>query len=262
MTADEPRWALGAVTELLATAGARPLVVFLDYDGTLTPIVAHPEDAHLDEGGRAALAALAARVPVAVISGRDLADVRARVGLDELIYAGSHGFEIEGPGLSHEVAPEVRAELEQAADELRAELPAASGLVLEPKRYGVAVHWRMTDPAAVPGIRAVVDAVIAHRPRLRLYEGKKVFELQPDLPWDKGEAVTYLLEALAEQGVTPRGLYLGDDRTDEDAFRVLRGAGASIVVWDTPRATDAGFWLRDPDEVTELLRRLTRALGG
>jgi trehalose-phosphatase len=262
MSAAAPRWALESVAELLAGAGDRPLAVFLDYDGTLTPIVPHHRDAWLSEETRAAVAALARRVPVTVVSGRDLADVRARVGVAGVVYAGSHGLEIETPAGVHEVAPEARAALVAAARDLEAVLPREPGVLLEPKRHGVAVHWRMADPSVLPAVRHAVDSVLARHPSLRLYEGRKVLELQPDVVWDKGHAVRHLLQAAASEAVCPWALYVGDDRTDEDAFGALAADGTGIVVWDAPSATSAAWWLRDPAEVTELLRRLTAALGG
>ena len=257
-----PRWALGALPELLHGAGGRPLAVFLDFDGTLAPIVPHHADAVLALGAREAVAALARVVPVAVVSGRDLADVRARVGVDGVVYAGSHGLEIETPDGVHEVAPEARAVLAAATADLQAALPHESGVLLETKRYGVAVHWRMADPSVVPAVRRVVDAVLARSPSLRLYEGRKVLELQPDVVWDKGHAVRHLLQAAHTGAALPWAIYAGDDRTDEDAFRALGADGTGIVVWDTPRATSAAWWLRDPGEVTELLRRLSVSRGG
>jgi len=238
--------------------------VFLDYDGTLTPIVPHHRDAWLPPETRAVVAALARVAPVAVVSGRDLADVRARVGVDGVVYAGSHGLEIEGPDGVHEVAPQARTALASATAALSATLPKEPGVLLEPKRYGVAVHWRMADPSMLPAVRRAVEAVLVQHPSLRLYEGRKVLELQPDVVWDKGHAVRRLLTAARSDtaAATPWALYVGDDRTDEDAFRALGPDGAGIVVWETPRATSASYWLRDPGEVTELLRRITTSLGG
>jgi trehalose-phosphatase len=262
MTAAAPRWALESVPELLAGAGKRPLAVFLDYDGTLAPIVPHYDDAWLPEETRSAVAALARLVPVAVVSGRDLADVRVRVGVDGVVYAGSHGLEIETPAGVHEVAPEARVALASATSDLEAVLPRAPGVLLEPKRHGVAVHWRMADPSVLPAVRRAVDSVLARHPSLRLYEGRRVLELQPDVVWDKGHAVRHLLQAATTGTVRSWALYVGDDRTDEDAFGALAADGTGIVVWDAPRATSASWWLRDPAEVTELLRRITAALGG
>src|SRR5690606_15157717 len=93
--------ALEHLDEIAQWWSDRPLAVFLDYDGTLTPIVPHPADAFLTPEMRRMIAALAERFPVAVISGRDRPDVAARVGLGTLYYAGSHGLDIAGPSVSH-----------------------------------------------------------------------------------------------------------------------------------------------------------------
>ena len=93
-----PPSALDCIHEIIAEAGGKRPVVFLDYDGTLTPIVGHPEDAWLPESMRQTLRSLASHLPVAILSGRDLDDVRGRVLVDGIVYAGSHGFDIAGAG--------------------------------------------------------------------------------------------------------------------------------------------------------------------
>lgn len=247
--------ALTHVAEIRARAADRRLAVFLDYDGTLTPIVDRPEDAHLGSEMRARVARLATHVPVAVVSGRDLADVRARVGVPDLTYAGSHGLDIDGPAGRWDVGAAAAAAVVAATAALRTRLGDVPGVVIEPKRFGVSVHYRLADPAGVPAIARVVDAVVQEGRGLRRHDGKMVFEVQPDVPWDKGRAVTTLVDLLGGARAV-HALYVGDDRTDEDAFRALRASGTGIVVWDAPRATAARYCVRDPDEVGVLLDAL------
>lgn len=243
-------------------SAGRRVVVFLDYDGTLTPIVERPEDAVLPEKARALLRSLARRCPLAVVSGRDLADVRTRVGLAGLIYAGSHGFDIEGPGIRHQ-HPRAQAAvgaLQAAAAEIAAATAGIEGVQLEPKRFALAVHHRRTPAAEVAAVRAVVEAALARHAELRVNEGKMVFDLQPDIGWDKGRAVLWLLRALHLDRSDVLPVYIGDDLTDEDAFRALADRGIGIVVQASRRPSAARFVVRDVAQVRALLAGLARAL--
>lgn len=241
----------------------RCLAVFLDYDGTLTPIVAHPDLALLSDEMRAILRDLAGRCTVAVISGRDLEDVRGKVGIDELYYAGSHGFDLAGPNgwrAEHEIGHRFLGELDVAEAELRERIASIEGAWVERKRYAIAVHYRQTPEAEVPKVEAQVDALIAARTELRKTGGKKVFEVRPKVDWDKGKAVRWLLETLGLAGAATLPIYVGDDVTDEDAFEALRNDGLGVVVTEEPRPSAAHCALRNPDEVARFLELLDSEL--
>ncbi len=206
-------------------------------------------------------------MPVAVLSGRAREDVAAMVGLPELVYAGSHGFDIAGPGgLRFELDQGIPATIAAAAIRLETDLAGIPGLLVEPKRFAVAVHYRLVDERELPRIEAAVDAARAGHPELRKTYGKKVFELRPALDWHKGKALRWLMEHLPEPagGTDLFPIYLGDDDTDEDAFREIAGSGLGILVADLPRATAAEYGLRDPEEAREWLARLAerRAVTG
>jgi len=249
-----------ALAERMAEAAP---ALFLDYDGTLTPIVSRPEMAVLDPAMRERLRRLAALCPVAIVSGRDLVDLRGRVGLDGLIYAGSHGFDIEAPSGGRQFGLEYRPALQAAAERLGRELAGITGVLMEAKAFGVAVHTRnVADEASKARVRAAVEAAHAESGRLRLTFGKEVLELRPDLDWDKGHAVLSLIEAERMEGRLP--VYVGDDLTDEDAFRALAGraAGAALglQVGDHGQATAATHRLPDIASVGALLDALAAAL--
>lgn len=241
---------------ILREAGDRGLALFLDYDGTLTPIVERPEDAVLADETRAVLRKLAQRHTVAIVSGRDLQDVRQRVGIDGLHYAGSHGFDIAGPRGSHahEAARASAPQLAAAAADVERETARLAGVQVERKRFAVAVHFRRARVADAKVVEAAVERALARHPGLRKSGGKKIFELRPDVDWDKGRAVLWLIEELKLEHALP--VYIGDDDTDEDAFRALAGRGVGIAVHDGPQVTAAQYALRDPDEVRALLAGL------
>ncbi len=255
--------ALERFAEIARRAEGKRIAVFLDYDGTLTPIVARPELAVLSEETRATLHGLSRLCPVAIVSGRDRADVEGLVGIDSLFYAGSHGFDIAGPGGQRfepaEVA-ECAGALESAARELQERVRAIAGTLVEPKRYAVAVHYRLVAEAEAEKIRRAVDEVARKYPLLCRSEGKKVFELRPAIAWDKGKAVLWLLHALGLEGPDALGLYVGDDVTDEDAFVALRDQGVGILVAAQARPTRAHYLLRDPAEVRQFLAALAARL--
>src|SRR6185295_14958024 len=188
--------ALARWPEIAHRIAASRLALFLDYDGTLSPIAPRPDLATLPEATRDVLVRLAAHHPVAILSGRGRDDVAALVDLPQLTYAGRHGFDIRGPGLEHEVGEGIPATIARVAAELAAELGAIDGVLVEPKRFSVAVHYRLVRPAEVPAIEAAV-ARAAERTGLRQVGGKKVFELRPDIDWHKGEALLWLLDRLA-----------------------------------------------------------------
>lgn len=253
--------ALDPDTDLVRQLKGRQAALFLDYDGTLTPIVARPELAVLDETVRRTLVSLAARCPVAIVSGRDRADVQRLVGLDELIYAGSHGFDIRGPGLRIEHGSAFLPDLNSAEAALRLSLARIPGALLERKTYALAVHVRGLAPDVAVAVEAAVDAALSRHIRLRKGSGNMVFELLPRLDWHKGKAVLHILEALRLPAARVLPIFIGDDRTDEDAFAALTGRGTGILVTESPRRTAAYYTLRDPGEVHRFLQHLVGAVG-
>lgn len=253
--------------ELLSRLDVGEPVVFLDYDGTLTPIVSDHRKALLSDDMRSAVGALAERRRVAIVSGRDLEMLRRLVALDTVYLAGSHGFEILGPNGSQdslEMGTEFLPELDEVESELRKRLAPIEGSSVERKRFSVAVHYRNVAEADIGAVDDVVGEVLASHPRLVRGHGKKVFELQPAIDWHKGRAVEWLIEKIAPEGRDVVPVYVGDDITDEDAFRALAGRGLTLVVRDVePRATAADYALADTDDVRRFLEFLAgQAAGG
>lgn len=239
----------------------RQLAVFLDYDGTLTPIVNRPEKALLSDSMRETVRALAARTPVAILSGRDLDDVRQRVDIDAIAYAGCHGFDIAGPhGLRKQVATECLPILDAAEKELRQKLAGIPGASVDRKRFSVAAHYRNVPENEVGEVERIVNEVAARHGELRKIDNKKVYELQPNIDWNKGRALIWLLESLGPDRKEMFPIYIGDDRTDEDAFGAIRQRGAGILVSEQPGATAASYSLKNPAEVERFLREISAGL--
>jgi len=247
-------------------AGRRP-AVFLDYDGVLTPIVDRPEDAVMSERMRGIVHALAARCPVCVVSGRDRAVVTDLMGLDDLIVAGSHGFDIHDPAtgtITHDASTGFEDLVSTVAERVETGAADITGTLVEPKHASVALHYRGVDPTEHARVQELVDAVLNEHPgELKVTPGKFVHEIQPKIDWHKGRAVEHLLGVLDLDDPQVVPVYLGDDVTDEDAFRALadRG-GVGILVIDPAdaarRATVATAVLSDVDEVGRFLDGLAR----
>jgi len=248
------------------TTGRQP-AVFYDFDGTLSEIVEDPDSARLVDGAADALTSLSAACPVAILSGRDLADVRERIGLPGLWYAGSHGFELTGPDGTHHQNPEAAASipvLAGAAADLADQLGHIPGVVVEHKRFGVAVHYRNAARDRVGEVAAAVRTA-GQRTGLRVTTGREVIELRPNIDWDKGKTLHWVLDYIRDnEGAGPLlPIYLGDDITDEDAFDAVDDDGIAILVRhsdDGDRATAARYALDDPGRVREFTEQLAHRL--
>ena len=236
-------------------------VFFLDYDGTLTPIVSRPQDAVISKPMREAVGALSEKYTVAIISGRMRKDVENLVGIDNLFYAGSHGFDIRGPGFSlvQPKVSEIVPVVDKVISRLKSELKGIKGVFIEEKKFSVAVHYRLLeDQDSLPKVKEAVDNIVAGHESLRLLSGKKVFEILPDIPWDKGQAIRWIMRALGISWDKSSVIYIGDDTTDEYAFRIINTRGSGILVSSKDMFSSARFRLKDPNEVGELFEKIIR----
>jgi len=238
------------------------LALFLDYDGTLTPIVDDPAEAWLDGPTREVLGALADRdgVLLAIVRGRSAPDLQMRVGIEKAVYAGNHGLEITGPGLefTEPAAAASRELLARLSQVLARNLDGVPGVHVEYKGLSVSVHYRLASRSDARDVgRVVCECVAPNASWFRQETGKRVLDILPRTDWNKGAAARWI-DAQAQGG--PRlSVFLGDDRTDEDAFRRLQD-GIAIHVGDPPGNTCARYYVADPAQVGVFLAWLDRNL--
>jgi trehalose 6-phosphate phosphatase len=235
--------------------------IFLDYDGTLTPIVDDPEKALLSAPMKEAIETLSNLCTVSIVSGRDRPNVAGKVGLPSLTYAGSHGYDIAGPGMSmvHEKGVECLPDLDQAEEELKERLKDIPAAKIERKKFAIAVHYRHVAEKSTDEVLSIVDLVLKKYEKLKPGPGKKIMELKPAFEWNKGKALWWLIgEMDSSEDSLP--IYIGDDMTDEDAFKALTGKGLGILVGDHGEKSAANYKLKDPEEVLVFLNSLIEML--
>jgi trehalose 6-phosphate synthase/phosphatase len=244
----------------------RPLLLFLDFDGTLAKIASHPSKACLSPGMKAALEACAKRgdTRVAIISGRGLSDIREKVGLDDLIYAGNHGLEIEGPGLLAYRHPDIEHYTRRAKElAVRLDDLCEAGAWVEAKGASLTLHFREAPESTHEKIAKEASKLIREA-GFQARDALCAVEARPPIGWDKGHAVLHVLRECYGPGWSEhlRTIYAGDDETDEDAFGALRGLGATFRVGPANQATRARRRLSDVQAVETLLDWLAaRPLG-
>lgn len=243
-------------------ADHRRVVLGLDFDGTLSPLVLRPASARLPAETRRLLSRLAAdpRVSVAIISGRALADIKGRVGLRKLHYSGNHGLEIEGPGVSwrHPAARRAAGQVRRLSLDLASCLAGFPGILVENKGLTLSVHHRAMPPALEAGLRkAVLRAGRSFSSRLTVSRGKKILEFRPKVRWNKGHALLRIARLHGPGGLI---LFVGDDRTDEDGFRVLGRRAVTVKVGGAAHS-HAHYRIANQSGVLPFLKFLERRIG-
>lgn len=263
--------ALRMFDDITRASQGKNVVVFLDYDGTLSSIVDDPDRAFITPEMRETVRDVAKYFPTAIVSGRCRAKVYNFVRLSELYYAGSHGMDIKGPAEGSEQrqqmcdpiicqpAREFLPMIDEVYKVLMEKMKHIPGAIVENNKYCLSIHYRCVEEKKWGELAKKVKHVIKDYPQLRLTQGRKVLEVRPMIKWNKGDALEFLLDSLGygeSNDVFP--VYIGDDRTDEDAFKVLRerGHGLGILVSKAPKETNATYSLQEPTEVMQFLKRL------
>lgn len=244
------------------------LFIFLDFDGTLVPIARTPDKAILPKKAKELLKRLVdnPRLKIACVSGRAIEDVKNKIGLKGIIYSGNHGLEIEGPKINFKpmFSPRYRIIIERIKNDLELKISSVDGAFVEDKRLSLSLHYRLVNKSQVPLLKTIFhEAVILYlvRNRIKIKPGKMVLEVRPPVEWDKGKVVLWLLSrqkfALKKENILP--IYIGDDATDEDAFKALKNKGLTIFVGEH-KDSCAKYYLRNQAEVTEFLGRISKDL--
>ena len=251
-----------AAVELARRRNGRHLLLLFDFDGTLTPFQADPDAVLLEDDVRARLASLALQpdATVGIISGRRLPDLEKRLKIPGEVYvAGFHGLEIHAPGetFMHPDAAAATATMRAIAETMRAHLPRLPGVFIEDKVFSIALHYREAEPAVrVVAQSRFMGAAREHvdSGRLRVLPGACVIELLPGVSWHKGSALQWIRERIERVHGPTFTVYVGDDVTDEDAFRAVGPDGMTISA--SERASGAEFVVNGPAGVKRLLHSL------
>ena len=242
-------------------SGREPILLLLDFDGTLSEIAPRPEQAILCPGNKSLLCQLADRAEfvVGVISGRSLQDVEARVNVPGLVYAGNHGLEIRGLGLDyrHPDADAASRTIREASHDLELRLAGVPGAFVENKTYTLTTHFRQTPPNYHDLVVSAFDDIthpLVQSGSCHVTEAKMALELRPSIDWNKGRALTLIRSRLSPDSFP---IYLGDDATDEDAFDAVTSSGGEGVYVGPPGVDTRASWrLSSPGEVSAALVEL------
>lgn len=233
------------------------IFLFLDYDGTLTPIVESPDKASTPDDIRTLIIRLKEHIPIAIISGRSLQDIKDRVGIEDIIYVGNHGAEIwDGKNAIISQESSVNRHLMQEfLDRLKTDLSHIEGVLVEDKGITTSIHFRMMDAKYFGEFFDIFNKIAkGYEEAFKITSGKKVFEIRPLNVWNKGDAVSWITE---NAGKSTFPVYIGDDTTDEDAYSVLKNSGLSISIGGS---ANADYYIQNQGEVKDFLMMLYEGL--
>jgi trehalose 6-phosphate phosphatase len=252
-----------SVRARLASIGVSRLVLFLDFDGTLVPIAERPEEVKISKVLNRTLDKLARRLPMVVVSGRPVKDLRRVMGLGHIYYIGLHGFSYATPGKSPSwlAARPPRSIVRKWKEALETAAGRVQGAWVEDKGITVALHDRQVSARDRPRLRRYAVNALRdrlHRTKIRLLRGKHVMEVLPSTDCDKGTAVLRLLKKPWARSRVP--VYLGDDITDLPALKLVARSGVAIQVGSIPHAPKTCTRLVDTNAVQHLLHYLANQL--
>lgn len=236
----------------------RQIFLFLDYDGTLCPVAKIPEGAILPSRIKRLIDELSKinNIKIAIISGRSLEDIKKMTGINNVFYAGNHGLEIEGPNTNFRcrTTPMYNIVIDCLKNKLSSQFYPIRGALVEDKGITISVHYRLVDKkhrALVKRIFFNAVASYVHLKIIKISSGKKVFEIKPLVNWNKGKCVLWLLKKI--KNAVP--FYIGDDLTDEDAFKAIRKIGYAICV-GKQKISHAQYYVKNTSEVSIFLKKI------
>ena len=235
------------------------IALFLDFDGTLVTIQKNPSRCILSGEMKEQLKSLAdsGRIYITILSGRSLPDIKRMAGIRNICYGGNHGLVISGSDMTyvHPKALSAKPFIDKAVRMLSNEIAGIDGAWIERKRFTASLHYRSVRRGDVLSVKKAFYKIIAEFSgdrRLAVIKGKMVLELAPDASWNKGSAALWILRNLKGKYLP---VYVGDDWTDENAFRALSKMGITIRVGKSAK-TAASYYLKSQREVSEFFKRV------
>ncbi len=257
---------LAICDKLKKVLAGKTIFLFLDYDGTLAPLVDRPGRAFLTKKTKRLLINLAKNrnCKVAIVSGRRIKDIKKRVRIKKIIYVGNHGLEIYGPKIKFEakIHPKFPATLSSIKEELNKKLSKVDGAFVEDKGLTLSLHYRCVNERDIPDVKTIFHETVSTHlagDKIKVKAGKMVFEVRPPITWDKGKAILWLLarQQFANKNRKALPFYFGDDTTDEDAFRALRKRGITVFVGSSGES-HAEYYLKSTQEVARALKQILK----
>lgn len=244
---------------ILADIRSHGCVLMLDFDGVLAPLVERPSKARISPLARRSLVACAKKMPVAVITGRPLADIEKRVGLKEIMYAGSHGVEwkIDGRIHRHEISQNALSAFEMARRPLLQHAKLFPELFVEDSNYGLSFGYQLLSATQAAHFRIGATEIVEKFVRaggIRVRDNLRTFEITPMSEWTKGSCAQEIYHATRKGGAL--AVYIGDSLTDEDAFRVFAGSGITFRVGESPTSL-AQYYFKSRRGVNRFLRDIS-----
>ncbi len=237
---------------------AEKVFIFSDYDGTLTNIRKRPDLATATVTLKEILRKLTdnPHYKFAIVTGRSLHNIIDILRLPKIYYIGNHGLEIKGPNINfiHQDAVKIIPNLNSIQKTIRSEIGHLKGLIIENKRLTLSIHYRLVQKDKAAPIGKLVRQISTKYPDIKITKGKKVYEIRPSVDWNKGKACAWVLKTIAKSALP---VYLGDDKTDEDAFITLKN-GITVLVSKRKKYSNAKFYLKDATEVQKLLNDLLK----
>jgi trehalose-phosphatase len=228
------------------------IVLIIDFDGTLSPIVSIPEGAIFPEITKFLLGEISKRINVVIVSGRSLVDIKGRVGLPRLIYAGNHGLEWQTAQRYDciKIPSKISGLLSEINDNLKKILSEYPGAIIENKKFSIAVNYRSISKLHLKDFKVAVKGI--KRGSIELIDDKKTFEFRANLKWNKGEFTNLFLKKILADKKHILPIYIGDSKTDEDAFKVLP-FGITVRVGNKKKSF-AKYYIKNQKQIKKLLK--------
>jgi len=240
------------------------IILLLDYDGTLSVIVSKPSKTTPNKEIKLILKSLAKKknIYLAIVSGRKLKDVEKLIQIKGIWYVGNHGLEMKSPAskLIYPRGTQFKRLMKEIKKKLNKKIRKIKGALIEDKALTLTLHYRAVRKKDLYNLKEIFGIICnpyLRAKRIKIRQGKKCWEIRPPLNWDKGKAVKKILSSFKRK--TPFPIYLGDDTTDEDAFRVVKKKGLAVFI-GKPKHSYADYFLNSVSEVKRFLERIEKAL--